>query len=89
MTTQSAKIESIRRKDATYRDVAESVDMLKDAFVDACVVNGYTDEWDAYRAESNGATWPASLVAAHRAYISKLHEKYELQHGPNGVLGRH
>jgi len=64
-----------------------AADARESEFLEACRVAGFTDEWDAYRAEMRGQAWPEPLDAAHRTWMRDLHAFYLLRDGPNGFLG--
>lgn len=56
------------------------------AFRKACTDAGFSDEWEAYRAEAHGP-WPDALIQAHEVWMNDLHAFYLHRDGPNGVLG--
>lgn len=54
-----------------------------------CAENGFSDRWDAYRAEEAGERLPESIRVAHDAYIAASHEFYLARDGDRGFLGKY
>lgn len=64
-----------------------SADRGEDRFRTVCRAHGFADEWEAYRAEMRGETWPQALKDAHAAWMRALHGFFAMRDGPNGFLG--
>ena len=55
-------------------------------FVNECLNEGYTDEYDAYHNENS---WSENLKLAHKNYITFLHMFYHRRDGDKGFLGKY
>lgn len=53
-------------------------------FNNRCVADGFANEWDAYRRESE---WSDALKQLWAIQSYLLHDFYLTRDGPNGVLG--
>ena len=65
----------------------EKADVLRECFKLQCVLSGYADQWEAYRAYDAGEQWPEPLELFWQWMNAAQHEFYLLRDGPNGFLG--
>ena len=67
-------------------------DRAQAAFEDTLAPNGYADRWHFYKADDNRTGFEKTpghdiVIAAHKAWLAKLHAFYLARDGAGGVLG--
>jgi hypothetical protein len=72
---------SLAMAELTLAQLRAAAEGAQVAFLTACRAHGFSNEWEAYRAEQRGEVWPSDLAHAHDEWMRDLHAFYLRRRG--------